>query len=220
MAFLLAPGQLNVGDFEKTTDPIAIVLKSFTLKRKSEGLINKFAEPYVVSVAIDGGEAALPKIHFNALPFPNVRKGDTITFDGQGHLIYGPKHPGAFVAYSILFMEDDSDNRKLGEIVEEVITSKVIELGAAALLAAVPTAGTATNIILQLIDFVAKQLKKDKDDQLFRREGTFLRDTEPPFDVLRSFQGGNDFVDCTVSVLPLNVSNSLGAQVKEINLLI
>jgi len=100
MAFLLAQGQLNIGNFDRNVDPIAIVLKSFTLNRRSEGLFGgRRAEPYVVSLTIDESGAANPSIDFSALPFPNVRKGDTITFDGQGHLIYGPKNTGSFVTY-------------------------------------------------------------------------------------------------------------------------
>jgi hypothetical protein len=216
MSFLLDSKQLNIAEFDKNNDSIAVVVKSFTLHKLSEGLFDRFAEPYIVSLAVDENGAANPAIEFSILPFPNVRKGDKISFDGQGHLIYGPKNPGKFLAYSILFMENDADIRDFGEMLERIITSKAIDISAKALLAAVPTAGTAINVLQQLTELIANELKSNKDDYLFRREGTLFRDTLPPFDLLRTYTGGNDFVSSDVTILPLIATNHLGQQTNSI----
>ena len=62
--------------FDPLKDKIAVVVKSFTLKRKSEFFLDRFSEPYIVSMAIDEHGAFETSIDFNVLPFPNVRKGE------------------------------------------------------------------------------------------------------------------------------------------------
>lgn len=204
--------------FDPKLDKIAVVVKSFTLKRKSEFFLDRFSEPYIVSMAIDEQSAQETSIDFNILPFPNVRKGDTISFDGQGHLIYGPKNPGQFLAYSILFMESDQDVRDFGNFMESVLKSEALNLGAKALLKAAPTYSTAINILQNLGDLIAKQLQKNKDDELFRRNGTLLRDVKPAYDILRTFESENDFIKTKTSIIPLDVSNKMGSQTRAIKL--
>ncbi|OAB56187.1 hypothetical protein AY599_04110 [Leptolyngbya valderiana BDU 20041] len=205
--------------FDKTRDNIAVVLKRFTLKKLSENFLDSGkAEPYIVSVAIDSNSLTVPAIHFNALPFPNVRKGDTVSFDGQGHLIYGPAHPGAFVAYSILFMESDSNLRKLGTVVEDVVRSHASNAGLKATLAAGLSSALAATLVGNLIGVVAGALKHNKDDELFRRSGTLLRDVTPAFDILRTYESGNEYIDCQTAIVPLRVSNHLGTSVRRVTL--
>ncbi|NBC58146.1 MAG: hypothetical protein GVY05_07690 [Bacteroidetes bacterium] len=204
--------------FNPHQDKIAVVVKSFTLKRKSEFFLDRFSEPYIVSMAIDEQGAYDTSIDFNILPFPNVRKNETVSFDGQGHLIYGPNNPGQFLAYSILFMESDKDVRDFGKIMENILKSEAVNLGAKALLKAAPTYSTAINLLQNLTDLIAKQLQKNKDDELFRRNGTLLRDVKPPYDILRSYDSENDFIKTKTSIIPLNVSNKMGKQTKAIKL--
>lgn len=204
--------------FDPKLDKIAVVVKSFTLKRKSEFFLDRFSEPYIVSMAIDEQSAQETSIDFNVLPFPNVRKGDTISFDGQGHLIYGSKNPGQFLAYSILFMESDQDVKDFGNFMESVLKSEALNLGAKALLKAAPTYSTAINILQNLGDLIAKQLQKNKDDELFRRNGTLLRDVKPAYDILRTFESENNFIKTKTSIIPLDVSNKMGSQTRAIKL--
>ena len=205
-------------NFNPQSDKIAVVVKEFTLKKKSEVFFDKYSEPYIISMAIDQGGANNPSIDFNILPFPRVRKGDRVTFDGVGHLIYGPNNPGEFLAYSILFMESDQDVRNFGELVENIMKSEAAKISAKALLAAAPTYSTAITILLKLTDLMAVQLKKNKDDELFRRNGTLLRDVLPAYDILRTYESENDFIHTKTSVIPLLESNFLGSQIKKIEL--
>ena len=151
--------------FNPLRDNVAVVVKEFTLKRKSEIFLDRFSEPYIVSMAIDESGASNPSIDFNILSFPNVKKGDKITFDGQGHLIYGPGNPGKFLAYSVLFMESDKDVRDFGNLVEEIMTSEAVNMGAKALLTAAPSYSTAITLLQKLTELIAIQLQKNKDDE-------------------------------------------------------
>lgn len=205
-------------NFNPQSDKIAVVVKEFTLKRKSEIFFDRYSEPYIVSLAIDEGGAKNPSIDFNILPFPNVKKGDKISFDGQGHLIYGPINPGQFLAYSILFMESDSDVRDFGKLVEDIMKSEAINIGAKALLAAAPTYSTAITVLQKLTELMAVQLQKNKDDELFRRNGTLLRDVVPAYDILRTYESENDYIHTKTSVIPLRGSNMLGSQIKKVEL--
>lgn len=204
--------------FDPTKDKIAVVVKNFKLKKKSEFFLDRYSEPYIVSIAVDQDGAHNPALDFNVLPFPHVRKGDTVSFDGQGHLIYGPANPKAFLAYSVLFMESDKDVRVVGEKVEAVIKSEAAKMGAKALLLANPTYATAISLIQKFSELVAGEMKKNKDDELFRRNGTLLRDVTPPYDILRTYISENDFIKTTIGIIPLPASNNLGAQTKKIKL--
>jgi len=210
--------QLKSEDFDKHNDKIAVVIKEFTLKKRADGILQRYNEPYIVSLAIDQSSAEEPAIDFNILPFPNVRKGDTVEFDGQGHLIYGPGQPGEFVAYSVLFMESDQDIRSLGETLESILKSEAASLGVKALLAALPTYSTAINVLTQLASLISVKMQQNKDDELYRRNGTLLRDVVPPYDILRTYTGENDFIKSKVSIIPLSVSNKLGKSSKHIKL--
>ncbi len=204
--------------FNPHKDKISVVVKEFTLKRKSESFLDRYSEPYIVSMAIDESGTNNPSIDFNILPFPNVRKGDKITFGGQGHLIYGPENPGQFLAYSILFMESDKDVRDFGKLVEDLMKSEAVNIGAKALLAAAPTYSTAITVLQKLTELMAVQLQKNKDDELFRRNGTLLRDVTPAYDILRTYESENDFINTKTSIIPLKSSNNLGAQTKKVQL--
>jgi hypothetical protein len=213
-----AHANIKKSDFDRKKDKIAIVVKQFQLLKKADSFLQKYSEPYIVSMAIDQDGANSPAIDFNILPFPNVRKGDIIDFDGQGHLIYGPANPGEFVAYSILFMESDKDIRQVGETVQKIVKSSAVNIGAKAILKAVPTFGTAISLLREITSLVSKLMQENKDDELYRRNGTLLRDVTPPYDVLRTYTGQNDFIKSQVSVIPLIVSNDLGKSSTRIKL--
>jgi hypothetical protein len=205
-------------NFDPKTDKIAVVIREFTLKRKSEIFFDRYSEPYIISMAIDEGGSKKPSLNFNMLPFPNVKKGDKITFDGQGHLIYGPDNPGQFLAYTILFMESDKDVRNFGKLVEDTIQSEAANIGAKALLAAAPTYSTAITVLQKLVEFMAVKLQRNRDDELYRRSGTLLRDVRPPYDILRTYESANDYIHTKNSVIPLKSSNMLGSQTRKLDL--
>lgn len=207
-----------MSNFNPTSDKIAVVIKEFTLKRKSEIFLDKYSEPYIVSMAIDEAGANNPAIDFNILPFPNVHKGDKVSFDGQGHLIYGPKNPGAFLAYSILFLESDKEVRAFGELMEEIIKSEAVNISTKALLLAAPTYSTAITVLQKVAGLITTLLQKNKDDVLYRRNGTLLRGVNPPYDILRTYESSNNFIAVKTAIIPLHTSNKLGAQPKKIKL--
>ena len=204
--------------FDPLKDNIAVVVKNFKLKKKSESFFDRYSEPYIISMAVDQNGVHNPAIDFNVMPFPHVRKGDTVSFDGQGHLIYGPANPKEFLVYSVLFMESDKDIRTVGERVESVVKSEAVKMGAKALLVANPTYATAVSLLQKFSELVAEEMKKNKDDELFRRNGTLLRDITPPYDILRTYESENDFIKTNIGIIPLPASNNLGEQTKKIQL--
>ncbi len=204
--------------FNPQEDKIAVVVKQFTLKKGSEGLFGRNNEPYIISIAIDQGGAENANLAINSKSFPNVREGDTVSFDGQGHLIYGPKNPGEFLVYAILFMESDRDIREFGATMENVINSEATQIAMKALLLAQPTYGTALTLIEKLSQLVAQKLKQNKDDELYLRTGTLLRDVTPAYDILRTYKGGNQSIECHTSIIPLVKSNQLGEQVRAVEI--
>jgi len=205
--------------FDPNNDSIAITIPKFTLKKNSDGLFGKYNEPYIISMAIDETGLASPKIDFNVMPFPKVREGGTVVMLGDGHLLYGPKNPGKYIALSVLIMENDSDMRHLGETLTEIIGSKAVELGMSGIIAANPGSAAVLGILKELTQLVAGQLKSNKDDELFRVEGTFLRDHPAPYHINREYTGlGNDFIDLSMRVLPLSSANGQGIATKSIAL--
>lgn len=202
---------LKLNDFDPLKDNIAVVVKEFTLKKKADGPFQRYSEPYIVSMSIDEGCAQNPAIEFNILPFPNVKNGQKVTFDGQGHLVYGPNNPGEFLAYSILYMESDKDIRKLGSNIETTVKDEAIKNSFQTILAAAPTYLVAATILTQLTGLVSVQMQKNGDDELYRQNGTLLRDVSPPYDILRTYtEQENDFIAPVTSIIPLISSNNLG----------
>jgi len=203
--------------FDPMKDKIAITLPDFTLKKNSDSIFGKYNEPYIVSLAVDDSGISTPKIMFNCMPFPKVKPGNSVNMLGDGHLIYGPKNPGQYVALSILVMESDSDMRDLGSKIEKIVNHKAVSLGMAAVIAANPGSAAIMGILKELTQLVAGTLKENKDDELFRTEGTFLRDHAAPYHINRKYSNlGNDYIDMSLQILPLSMPNGQGATVKEI----
>lgn len=210
---------LKLENFDPNTDNIAVVIREFTLKKKSDPFYDRYGEPYILSLAIDANGVTNPAIEFNILPFPNIKKGQTVKFDGHGHLVYGPHNPGEFLVYSILYMESDRDLRDFGEAVEAIVNDEATKMGIKTILSATPNYALAATVLTQLTSIVAKRLKANRDDELFRQNGTLLRDIVPPYDILRTYsENENDFIAPVVSILPLISSNNLGKQCTKIML--
>jgi hypothetical protein len=207
--------------FDKNKDKIAVTIPYFKLLASSDGARKKnnfYNEPYVVSVAVDAQGKASPLLDFSTMPFPKVHKGQSVEMLGNGHLVYGPKNPGEFLAVSVLIMESDADVRARGERLERFVQSKAVELGLGAVMAANATAGSALAILKELTQFIAGWLKDNGDDELMRTEGTFLRDDVVPYHVNRRYQRANDFIDLAVQIIPLEASNGQGLPVKQLPL--
>lgn len=204
--------------FDPTSDTIALTIPKFTLLKNSDGFLQKYNEPYIVSVAIDESGTANPAIDFNFMQFPKVAKGGTVTMLGDGHIIYGPKQPGQFVAVSILVMESDRDIRDLGQKLETIVQSKAIELGIGLVTAANPGAAGVLGALKELTVLISGFLKENKDDELFRTEGTFLRDHPVPYHINRSYERENDYIRLSLNVLPLQAANGEGPAPKAISI--
>lgn len=190
--------------FNKHKDSIAITIPHFEMK-KSADIFGGVSEPYIISIAIDEAGLSVPasNVHFNTFAFPNVKKLQQVKFGGVGRMIYGPQNPGKFVSYCILFMESDSDMRQVGENLEEIFASPAAKVVTNALAIANPTYAVVSNVVAQLGILVGKMMKKNKDDELFRVEGTLLRDTNPPYYIGDSFESFNKYIACPVHVIPL-----------------
>ena len=196
--------------FDFQTDPIAITLPRFTLLRHADPVFQRYNEPYISTVAVDAAGHADPRIDFNFMPFPKVARGGSVTMLGDGHVIYGPKNPGEFVAISVLIMESDRDMQALGRTVETVIQSRAADLGIKGILAANPGSGAVLAALKELTQLLSGFLKENGDDELFRTEGTFLRGHAVPYHINRSYEAGNDFVALTLNVIPLRDHNRQG----------
>jgi hypothetical protein len=204
--------------FDPDNDKIAITIPSFTLLKHADAVFQRYNEPYIASVAIDATGAANPKIDFNFMPFPKVAAGGTVTMLGDGHIVYGPGNPGDFVAISVLVMESDQDMVDLGKRIEQVVQTKAVDLGIKTLVASDPGSSAVLAILKELTQWVAAVLKENKDDELFRTEGTFLRGHTVPYHINRSYAVGNDFVSLNLNVLPLRSSNGQGLIPKPLGL--
>jgi len=207
-----------MSDFNPLEDKIAVVVKDFTLKKKGEGWFNKYSEPYIISMAIDQSGANNPAIDCNIQPYPKVKKDELVSFDGVGHLVYGPKNPGEFLVYSVTFMESDQDIRTAANTIEGIIKSEAIKIGAKALLVANPTYSTAVQLIGKIGSVVIDCMKKNKDDELFKRNGTLLRGTVPAYNIKETFPSENAFIKTNIAVMPLISANSIVDNSKKITL--
>jgi hypothetical protein len=181
---------------------IAIVTNYLKWKKSADP--HWASEPYVISMAFDShtfkGETIEP--FFNALPFPNVLAGDILPMLGQGHFFYGPRDPGAFVAISVFWMEKDAGVRDLGQTISDLQANKKIKaslkaigtLAGEGLAKLLPGLGAVTTI-------VAEALKLNKDDEIFRSDGVYLREYDPPYDIGSDKVLGNVFLDFNIKVI-------------------
>lgn len=201
--------------FDPKKSKIAITIPYLKLLARADPF-QRYSEPYIVSLAVDEKDTKQKELAFNLMPFPKVRKGGTVRMLGDGHLVYGPANPGSFVALSILIMESDRDIRRLGGEVDNLVKSKAADLGVKAVLAANPGSAAVLGILKEMIQHIAGALKNNKDDELFRTDGTFLRDTPNPYHVNREYTHGNEWVELSVRIIPLEASNGQGAEVKKI----
>ena len=165
------------------------------------------SEPYVISMAFDShtlkGEAIEP--FFNGLPFPNVLVGDIVPMLGRGHMFYGARDPGGFVALSIFWMEKDAGARDLGQTISDLQADKKIKsslkaianLAGEGLAKLLPGVGAVATI-------VAEALKLNKDDEIFHSDGVYFRSDDPPYDIGTDKVIGNVFMDFNLKVIKVD----------------
>jgi hypothetical protein len=204
--------------FDPTQDDIAITLPCFKLLKHADGLLQRYCEPYIVSMAVDAGGRVDPRMDFNFMTFPKVARGGIVRMLGDGHLVYGPRNPGEFVAISVLVMEKDQDMVDLGTTLLSVVQSRAVEMGLHSVLTAHPGYSAVVGVLKELTRLVAGSLKENKDDELFRTEGSFLRGHAVPYHINRSYEVGNDFVRLNLDVVPLERHNLQGPAPTQIDL--
>ncbi|MDO9105282.1 MAG: hypothetical protein Q7U57_10005 [Methylovulum sp.] len=204
--------------FNPKQSKIAITMSEFTLLENADSPFETYNEPYILSVAIDGTGKSDPAIDFNFMPFPKVRSNTTVTMLGDGHLLYGPKNPGEFVALSVLMMESDTDMHQKGELIKNILESKAADLGLKAVIVANPGSAALVAILKELVTFIAGVLAQNGDDELFRTEGAFLRDQPNPFHINRKYKHRNDSVEVAIQIIPLETPNGEGATLESLTL--
>ncbi|MGY2134417.1 hypothetical protein ACW9KT_19465 [Hymenobacter sp. HD11105] len=190
--------------FDPFLHEIAVTIPRFRMRKSADAPL-PMNQPYLISLALDesGTNNPLSALTFNAHRFPNVRQWSWVEFGGQGRLIYGPGNPGRFVSYSVLFMEDDQNLRDIGGTVEELLSSEEAK-GILQLLRGVnPTIAVATTVLSALTGLLAGNMKRNKDDELMRVEGTLLRDMTPPYNIGDTFASTNKYLEVPVKVVPL-----------------
>lgn len=204
--------------FDPKKDNIAITLSYMKLLKSSDIFFDGYSEPYVLSLAIDAENAKNPTLYYQTIPFPKVKDGGSVSIMGDGLLLYGPKNPGAFVTLSALFMESDRDVRKMGGIINGIISSQAAELGLKAAIAANPGSAIAIAIIKELALYVSGALAKNGDDELFKIEGSFLRDQYSPYHVNHVYEYRNEYIGANINILPLKSGDDSTGEVNKIDL--
>lgn len=178
---------------------IAIAIPHLVLKKSSDVGRRAQNEPYIVTSAIDSNGARNQQPTLGGRVFPKISPGEAVGLVGSGYLVYGPDDPGDFVAFSILVAESDKDlGNGLSAAHERVKNNDEFKEAiktATGIGAAVAGANMAIEVILA-------GLNRNKDDQLYRVDGTLLKDVEPGYRH-NVFEVGNEYVDMTIQVFPL-----------------
>lgn len=177
-------------------EKVAVFLKDFTLKKSADTFFQRYSEPYFVSFTITGSETGIDQMFAKPMIFPNIRARDTIQFGGNGHLLARPKVPKeGFVFYSVLFMESDSDFRRIGETMNKATTE--IWKNIKDTLKTNPKAYIGASIGNAALQTLSLLFSQNNDDLLFRVTGTLLKDSR--FEAGRVFRFANDWIDCGIT---------------------
>lgn len=202
--------------FNPNVDKIAVCIPKIKLKKNSDFSLEKYNEPYIIALTIDANNSNSPAINFSYHPFPKVSVGDNLPLFGEGFLVYPPKNPGDFLVTSILVMESDKSIQQTGETIEQIITSTIKEQNFTnTILSILSTATTLPykeilNALTILADCIAKFLKNNKDDELLRCEGTFLKNTNPPYYLGKTLPPiSNNYIELSINVISLVDSTSI-----------
>lgn len=204
----LLNASIPIEKFNPNKDKIALMLKSFTITVKDEGIGKKkrqYSEPYFVGLSISESGFGTQQINFVTDAYPKTRKDDRREFLGNGMRVYGPENPGAFLVFDILVMESDSDIRAVGESIRSIMNSKEIKSTILPLLAVNPSMAVAKEVLTATANLVGKILEDNKDDHLLRVHGTLMRDVmgsnSLPYNVGQIISDKNDFASVEFEVL-------------------
>ncbi len=204
----LLNASIPIEKFNPNKDKLALMLKSFTITVKDEGIGKKkrlYSEPYFVGLSISESGFGTQQINFVTDAYPKTRKDDRREFLGNGMRVYGPENPGAFLVFDILVMESDSDIRAVGESIRNIMNSKEIKSTILPLLAVNPSMAVAKEVLTATANLVGKILEDNKDDHLLRVHGTLMRDVmgsnSLPFNVGQIISDKNDFASVEFEVL-------------------
>jgi hypothetical protein len=197
-----------VEEFDPFKDKIAVMLRSFKIKKKVGMGDRKYSEPYFITIAIPQNKAlAFQNVEFTTRHFPKIRRGAKTPFLGYGMQIYGPANPGEFLAFSVLVMESDQDVRKAGESLRAALDSDFAQTAFSTLGTINPSVAIATKLAEQLARLIAERMKKNEDDEVFLTSGALLRDVmdaeNKAFHIQEMMFPSNDYVDLEIEVLPV-----------------
>lgn len=199
-------------EFSPVNDKIAVMLRSFTIKKRIGVGDNKYSEPYFVTIAIPQNKKfEFKNVEFATKFYPKTRRNAKIEALADGIQIFGPANPGEFLAFCVLVMESDEDVRQAGELLDVTLKSGFADAAFAALGTINPTVALATQLTETLAKLIANQMRKNKDDQIFLTSGTLLRDVmggkSLPFHINEVMKPCNDFVDLEIQIFPVSSSN-------------
>lgn len=192
--------------FNKHTDEIAITIPAFRMRKSADLGKNEIG---IITIAIDanGVSNPTPSVFTNSFFIPNVKKWTWVKFGGQGRIVYGPKNPGSFVYYNVLFVESDQDVREFGDTLQEIFDSSEAKTIIQTLATINPTALLITSVVSALGKLVGKILSKNKNDLIYSTEGSFFQGTNPPYNIGDQFNTVGDHIECEIKVLPLIANN-------------
>lgn len=210
--------------FNPQSDPIAItvprlaIVKTYAPNPIEAIFEGTTSEPYLVTLAVDANNVVQKSLELNMACYPNMRPMSAVDMLGHGHLVYGPRNPGAFVTASILVMESDRDINEVGATLEDLLGSEAAKLGVKALMAANPGATAIISIVQKLAELLGRRLRANKDDHLLTVHGTYLQGAMVPYDVNRMSTHKNDYVEIAVKCMPLSEPNGQGPSARTIQL--
>lgn len=192
--------------FDKEKDQIAITIPRFRMRKSADLGKNEIG---IVTIAIDssGTSNPTPTLFTNSFFIPNVKKWSWVDFGGHGRIVYGPKNPGSFIYYNVLFVESDQDVREFGETLSTIFESNEVSTVVKALATPNPTTLLVSNVVSELGKLVSKLLKKNKNDLIYSTEGSFFQATNPPYNIGDTFSTQGEHIECSIRVLPLHADN-------------
>jgi hypothetical protein len=196
-------------EFDPQKDKIAVMLRSFTIKKGTGIGDGRYSEPYFIFISIpESGNSKIDKIDLLTKSYPKTRKRVKNEMLGDGFQIYGPANPGEYLAFSVLVMESDEDVRKTGKTLDDVVKSNFVKVFKKVVTGINnPTAAIAFQVAEALGKEMAVLMSEDKDDSLFYTAGSLLRDklgeNSMPYKIQSVMNPSNAYVDLEIQVLPI-----------------
>lgn len=135
--------------------------------------------------------------------FPRIRADQPVSLGGSGILLYPHLDPKGLLACHFMIVESDDATRRLGKVLQGIMSNKGISDAVGALIAAGITQPLLAGLMRSILTEVPAILQKNKDDLLFAHsfsgfdfDDYGLRAGENPSD----YDLGNDRAFCTMRV--------------------